>query len=318
MSRRPQHIPVLKTIGQFYHTFRIGTAPNDSFTIMRMEDQAKGKLLYMPLFRGNFFRLVFCKTPGLRFLLPDQTVDTSRNSLYFAHPGKIESWQRVEVIYGFLCCFTPEFAGIDLLGSSFEKEFPFLTAESDSLISLTENEANTLSQIAEAMLEEMNGSNPDKFDMLKHLLHVYLIQIRRMYYKKVSTKSVLQRNHAVIVRRFKKTINDYFMQLASGSVNELPSVSTIASLMNLTPNYLNTVVKQHVGLTASSFIQEKTILEAKSYLMHTDLQVAEISYRLQFRDVSYFTRFFKKMTGLTPGTFRTEALKKFSPDFLKT
>ncbi|MDN5283949.1 MAG: AraC family transcriptional regulator [Mucilaginibacter sp.] len=312
MNRRLQHIPILKTIGQFYHTFQIGTAPNDSFTIMRMEDQAKGKLLYMPLFRGNFFRLVFCKTPGLRFLLPDQTVETSRNSLYFAHPGKIESWQRVEVIYGFLCCFTPEFAGIDLLRSSFEKEFPFLTAESDSLISLTKKEANTLSQIAEAMLKEMNASHPDKFDMLKHLLHVYLIQIRRMYYKKVSTKSALQLNHAAIVGRFKKTVNDYFMQLASGSANERPSVSTISSLMNLNASYLNAIIKQHSGFTASSFIHEKTILEAKSYLMHTNLQVAEISYRLQFRDIPYFTRFFKKMTGITPGTFRTEALKKFS------
>jgi len=313
MDRRPQHIPVLKTIGQFYDTFQIGTAPNDSFTIMRMEDQPKGKLLYMPLFRGNFFRLVFCKTPGIRFLLPDQIVDTSSNCLYFAYPGKIESWQRIEVIYGFICCFTPEFAGIDLLRPSFEKEFPFLTAESDSLISLTKDETNTLSKIAEAMLEEMNASRPDKFDMLKHLLHTYLIQIRRMYYKKVSTKSALQLNHAAIVGRFRKTINDYFMQLASGSVNERPSVSTISSLMNLNASYLNTVVKQHVGLTASSFIHEKTILEAKSYLMHTDLQVAEISYRLQFLDVPYFTRFFKKMTGLTPGAFRNEAIKKFLP-----
>ena len=162
------------------------------------------------------------------------------------------------------------------------------------------------------MLEELNADRPDKFDMLKHLLHVYLIQIRRMYNKKVSTKSVLQLNQAAIVGRFKKIVNDYFIQLASGSVTERPSVSTIASLMNLNASYLNTVVKQHSGLTASSFIQEKTILEAKSYLMHTNLQVAEIAYRLQFQDVPYFTRFFKKAAGLTPGAFRTDALKKFS------
>jgi len=317
MDRHTQHIPIFKTIGEFYRAFQIGDAPNDFFTFMRMEDQPQGKSLYMPLFRGNFFRLVFCKTSGIRFLLPDQTVDTTMNNLYFTYPGKIESWQRIEIIYGFLCCFTPEFAGIDLLRPSFEKEFPFLTTESDSLISLTEREANTLSQIAEAMLEEMNTSRPDKFDMLKHLLHTYLIQIRRIYNEKVSTKSVPQLNHAAIVRRFKKTINDYFIQLASGTVSEWPSVSTISSLMNLNASYLNAVVKQHVGLTASSFIHEKTILEAKSYLMHTDLQVAEISYRLQFRDVPYFTRFFKKMTGLTPGTFRTEAQKKFFPPLRK-
>jgi len=53
-------IPWLDTISQFFDTFRIGTAVNDLFNVMRIEDQAKGKLLFMPLFRGNFFRILIC------------------------------------------------------------------------------------------------------------------------------------------------------------------------------------------------------------------------------------------------------------------
>ncbi|MEC5142937.1 helix-turn-helix transcriptional regulator [Chitinophaga sp. 212800010-3] len=310
-----RHIPVLNTISDFYNTFRIGTAQNDFFTIMRIEDQAKGKLLYMPLFRGNFFRLVFCKTPGIRFLLPDQTIETSKNSLYFTWPGKIESWQRVELVHGFLCCFTPAFAGIDMLHPSFEKEFPFLTAEADTIIRLTEKEAAELTHTAEIMLEEMNSDHPDKFDILQHLLRVYLIRIRRMYYRKVAAKSAVQLNHATIMNRFRSRVNEYFTQLSSGKAKAKPGVSTIARMMNMNASYLNSIVRQYSGRTASSFIHEKLILEAKSYLMHTPLQVAEIAYLLQFNDVPYFTRFFKRMTGATPGVFRNEALKKFDPGF---
>jgi AraC family transcriptional activator of pobA len=317
MNPRSQHIPLLKTISSFYDTFRIGKAQNDFFTIMRMEDQAKGKLLFMPLFRGNFFRLVFCKTPGLRFLLPDQTLDSSVNSLYFAYPGKLESWQRVEVIYGYLCCFTPEFAGIDMMHSSFEDEFPFLTAGAYSIIRLTDDEADTLSKTAEALLTEMNSGHADKFDMIRHLLRMLLIQIRRMYEQRNATKTTAQLNHAAIMGRFRNAVNYHFIAMAASGVSQRPSVSLFADRLNINASYLNAIIKQNSGLTASHFIQGKMLLEAKSYLMHTDLQVAEISYRLLFSDVPYFTRFFKKMTGSTPSSFRLSFLKKFDHDFSK-
>lgn len=314
MKKPASHIPFLKTISSFYNTFRIGTAENDFFTIMRMEDQAQGKLLFMPLFRGNFFRLVFCKTPGLRFLLPDQSFDTSANSIYFAYPGKLESWQRIEKIYGYLCCFTPQFAGIDLMHSSFEQEFPFLTVGASNIMQLTDEEAETLSATAEALLREKASSHADKFAMAKLLLRQLLIQIKRMYDQRNEASTPVQLNQAAIVRRFRVAVNDYFIAVAAGKVIGKPSVSLFADLLNLNPSYLNYVIRQYSGRTASLFIQEKTILEAKSYLMHTDLQVAEIAYRLLFTDVPYFTRFFKKMTGLPPGLFRLQARQNFDEE----
>jgi AraC-like DNA-binding protein len=45
-------------------------------------------------------------------------------------------------------------------------------------------------------------------------------------------------------------------------------------------------------------------LEAKRLLVHSMLTVSEIAYQLQFRDPSYFVRFFKRRTQLTPGDYR--------------
>jgi AraC-like DNA-binding protein len=56
--------------------------------------------------------------------------------------------------------------------------------------------------------------------------------------------------------------------------------------------------------TTSEVVQERIILEAKRLLAHTGLNVSEISYKLGFKDNSYFGRYFKKAVGLSPDRYR--------------
>jgi AraC-like DNA-binding protein len=60
------------------------------------------------------------------------------------------------------------------------------------------------------------------------------------------------------------------------------------------------------------------LLEAKRLLVNLDLNIAEIADRLNFNDNSYFTKFFKKYTALTPEEFRRKALKTTENDNLPT
>ena len=59
-----------------------------------------------------------------------------------------------------------------------------------------------------------------------------------------------------------------------------------------------------MGRTASDLIDEKMIIEIKKLLLHTDLTATEVAYTLNFSDQSYFSKFFKKHVGMTPGDFR--------------
>ncbi|MGO1245420.1 MAG: AraC family transcriptional regulator, partial [Sphingobacterium sp.] len=201
------YIPWLDKISDFFDTFRIGKAENNFFTIMRMEDQAKSKLLFMPLFRGNFFRLVICRTAGLRFLLPEETFSTASNSIYFAYPGKIESWQRVETIYGYLICFTPEFAGIDPLKPMFEKNFPFFMNGANSILSLSQEDMDAVANTAETLLSEMKSGQADNFEMIQPLLKVLLIHVRRLYYKNKEAKTDFQLKQASLMIRFRNVLD---------------------------------------------------------------------------------------------------------------
>ncbi|MGO3195361.1 MAG: helix-turn-helix domain-containing protein [Sphingobacterium sp.] len=303
------YIPWLDKISDFFDTFRIGKAENDFFTIMRMEDQAKSKLLFMPLFRGNFFRLVICKTPGLRFLLPEKTVSTASNSIYFAYPGKIESWQRVETIYGYLICFTPEFAGMDPLKPMFEKNFPFFMNGANSILSLSQEDMDAVANTAETLLSEMKSGQADNFEMIQPLLKVLLIHVRRLYYKNKEAKTDFQLKQASLMIRFRNVLDSYSIDSSIKRKEQKPTVSDIADELNLTPSHLNFLIKKYTGHTALYHINEKILLEAKSLLTHTDLQVSEIADLLQFNEAAYFNRFFKKMTGITPTAYRDDALQ---------
>lgn len=298
------HIPLLKTISDFYQTLRIGTPQGDDFSIMRIEDQPDTKRVEMPLFRCNFYRLVFLTSPGVVWSLPDQQFSNSVDSIYFSHPGKLESWVIDRKISGYLICFTDDFAGLNSLHSTFQEAYPFFHLDAQSILRMQETTATNMKQTLEKMLAEMNSSEPDKKEMLRHLLQQYLIQVRRTYTDQFGNRVGQQSNALSIYNKFKKEVANYFQLLADSEVHQQASVSLISERVHLNPSYLNTVIKNLTGKTASDYIHHQTMLEIKSYLMHTDLQMSEISHRLGFTNISYFNRFFKRLAKSTPLQFR--------------
>ncbi|MBD5362123.1 MAG: helix-turn-helix domain-containing protein [Bacteroides sp.] len=77
-----------------------------------------------------------------------------------------------------------------------------------------------------------------------------------------------------------------------------------AERLNISPIYLNEIVKVITGLSASQFIKNEIVLLAKKELFHTSDSVKEIAYRLGFTDNAYFTRLFTETAGVSPGKFR--------------
>lgn len=82
----------------------------------------------------------------------------------------------------------------------------------------------------------------------------------------------------------------------------------IASFVNVHPNYLSAAFKKEAGKTLTEYINEQKIAAIKLYMKHTNLSISEISYTFNFNHVSYFSRFFKKHTGLTPMNYRRQLL----------
>jgi AraC family transcriptional activator of pobA len=95
-----------------------------------------------------------------------------------------------------------------------------------------------------------------------------------------------------------------FKKLLSYNITTHRSVSFYASELNVTPNHLNKSVKTTLDKSASALIDEMLILEAKILMQKNDMSIGEIAFEIGFEDVSYFGRFFKKHTDVTPSEYR--------------
>jgi AraC family transcriptional activator of pobA len=100
-----------------------------------------------------------------------------------------------------------------------------------------------------------------------------------------------------------------FKRLLSQSYKTERTPSGYAGLLNISASYLNEAVKLVTGFSASYWIQQQVVIEAKRVLFYTDSSVKEISVMLGFDDHHYFSRFFTKGAGMSPMSFRQKYRK---------
>lgn len=103
--------------------------------------------------------------------------------------------------------------------------------------------------------------------------------------------------------RVRELFND-FMMLMERDYKTSRDVGYYAEKMNITPKYLTNIVKQVTEHTPKAIIDQYTILQLKMQLKRTSLSIKQLAWEYNFTDVSFFCRYCKKHTGLTPQQVR--------------
>jgi AraC family transcriptional regulator, transcriptional activator of pobA len=81
-------------------------------------------------------------------------------------------------------------------------------------------------------------------------------------------------------------------------------VRTYAEALHVTPKKLNRVIQEQVGRTAKQVIDERVVAEIQRLLIHTDLTIQQIGYKMGFEEPSNMTKFFKRYTSCTPAQYK--------------
>lgn len=95
-----------------------------------------------------------------------------------------------------------------------------------------------------------------------------------------------------------------FMMLMERDYKLSRDVNYYADLMHITSKYLTNIVRQVAGHTPKTIIDQYVILQLKMQLQRSSQSIKEIAWEYHFTDVSFFCRYFKKHTGLTPQQMR--------------
>lgn len=220
-------------------------------------------------------------------------VDFEKHPLWFVVPGQVISWVRDEKISGYYVLFRKEF-----LMNTFpdiNNEFPFLKMTERSMMMLAQDEHESLNVDLQRMHAVFKSPHPYQERMLEGMLGSLLFFCKAIYERHKTTENHLSRAQ-IITNQFEALVDKMYV--------DTKNVSEYAEKLNITPSYLTTTVKSLTGKSAKDIIQARLLMESKSLLKHSGLDISEIAYRLNFQEPTHFTRFFKNMSGTTPNKFR--------------
>jgi AraC-like DNA-binding protein len=103
-----------------------------------------------------------------------------------------------------------------------------------------------------------------------------------------------------------QTIFDRFIYLVNQHVAREHQIGFYAAKMCLTERYLGTIIRQASGVTAKEWIDRALVTRIKVELKHSDKTIAQISDDLLFPNPSFFSKYFKRLTGMTPLEFKMQ------------
>jgi AraC family transcriptional activator of pobA len=171
------------------------------------------------------------------------------------------------------------------LGKAFQSAHVVSTAESQDFISALFAE----------ILSECNEQRPLRDASLESLVRVLAIWLTQKCDSQSQTPSVPDRSQ----RHFSR-----FAKLIDTHHKKQWSVADYASALGMTPSHLNSICRKLTGKSALDVIHARLLLAARRQLVYTERNIAGVAHHLGFADPSYFTRFFKRQTGITPGAYR--------------
>jgi len=230
-----------------------------------------------------------------------QTYDYSAGLLTFLAPGQVSAvgpGVDISEMSGWMLLFHPDLLARFPLGQKMAR-YGFFSYEVHEALHLSEKEEVLLERVLQGLRYECEQP-VDAFshEMLVTQLEVLLGYANRFYHRQFLTRRVGEHD---LLSRFEAELAAYFAQ--EGSL-ALPSVQQFAERLHVSPAYLSNMLRALTGQTAQQHLHHALIEKAKRLLLSTSLTVSETAFQLGFEYPHYFTRLFKRKTGLTPAAFR--------------
>lgn len=218
----------------------------------------------------------------------------SDSYLYLDKPGNKIEWDLKNPFSGYAI-----FVNEKLLSKTI-KDISFANYDRHEALFLTPEEKDTLYDLFSKSYNEYKKGNFSKEVLISYAS--LIISYTQIYY---------ERQFEARSKIYNKVVADFYQQLDAflnkeNGLSELPSVTYFAEKANLSTNYFGDLIKHFTGTSPIDHIHEGIIQLAKNKLRQTKLSVSEIGYSLGFDYPTYFTRFFRQKTGISPKVFRNQ------------
>lgn len=245
------------------------------------------------LHRINFFALLIVTSGSGTHQVDLEHYAIEKDSVLKIAKGQVHAFQEDLGYDGYLVIFTEEFVLKYFSASTIN----FISQLYNYHISnpLVENSTFNdffLKQVSE---ELQNIDSYAKKEIIAKMLELYLLKLERLAHSSNSDK--LNKDYFAHFVNFKNLVENDF--------SKTRNAKDYAARLSITPKHLNTIVKTVTLNTTKAFIDQYVILESKRAILSGSNSFKEVSYQMGFDEVTNFSKFFKKHTGLSPKEYKS-------------
>lgn len=248
----------------------------------------------------NFYHIIWFKKGTGRYFVNFKAYDIDKNTLFFLTKKQMHYFDRNTNYSGTLIQFNEEFLIQNNYDTDFFLKHSLFSNEKPPFCLLNTNDSVILDEYLKLIKDELIDKNEIyQEELLRNYLKVYLIQIQHIWekYNSINGRQISHQDK----RQLKLA---KFINLIEENYKKELKVSDYAELMHISSRALSDLTNQLLEKSPSQLIHERIITEAQRMLLETNYTISKIGYHLGFNDDSYFVKYFKKHTSISPLDFR--------------
>jgi len=269
------------------------------FKILKIDSEEYKKVSYN---RRDYYKIAFVTSGTGIMHFGENSVLIDKPFLIFFSPLLSYAWEPTsEEHSGYNCLFTKDFLAGKLQQDNFSKSELFKIGTIPAF-KIEDKAYADLEYLFQKMLSEYYDSYKNKDEMMVNYINLILHTGSKLL--NLQEEHLHHNASERISASFFDLLQKQFPIADSNDRIMLKSPVDFTRKMNLHVNYLNQTLQSTSGKNTNWHIQQRMIMEAKMLLKNTDWSISEIGYALGFEYPSYFTSFFKKLTGSTPLSYR--------------
>lgn len=241
----------------------------------------------------SFYQFIWFRTEGQHYV-DYEVISHKANTLFFLDKSQVHTFCKDSPNDGVLYHFDELFLNRQGAESDSWVQQKIFNGIGDPYLELDDSSIDFFHTISSQLGEEMLKKERNYSHQVYHLFHSLIMTLERLKYAELGSTQAEDSNLQLLVS-FKKLIQEH--------IHSTMSIDQYSELLAVSSKKLTDISKTYLHDTPHNVIKKRKLLEAKRLLSNTNISITELAYKLGFDQPTYFTKYFKKETGLTPKDF---------------
>ena len=243
-------------------------------------------------FKINMYICCIClcgESRGKINLLP---CNMKSNTMSINIPGQIVEQEFMTEDYNGICVLMSE-RFVSGLGLPYNTQ-TYMSLQGCPILQLTVAQVEAVLSYCAMVRRLFEVGHPNRAEIIKHLTCAFMYGMGYYFHQFVENKHLSKEE--ILMQKFSAEVGRHYKKERK--------VLFYADLLHLSAGYLSTIIKKYSGKSAAEWIDDFVILEAKALLRSTNMTIQQVSYELNFPSQSFFGKYFKRHTGMSPKEYK--------------